>query len=122
MSLGIRWGVLDGIDSWESFSLILRREQVDQAMKGDARHYVNEETGYFVEAVENHRISPHSYSNGVVSKCEAVCTDEKTFRVGEEPDCAHAKEVDKIAKIRQEVVIASFVIRIITNRHEVEQL
>lgn len=42
---------------------------MDQAVKCYARHYVYEETGDLVEAVEHHRVPPHSNSNRVVSKC-----------------------------------------------------
>ncbi len=51
-------------------SLLLERlgNGMDEAVKGDAGHYVNKQTGHLIETMKNHRISPHGNSNGVVSE------------------------------------------------------
>jgi len=73
--------------------------EMHQTVEGDARHYVNEQTGDLVEAVEHHRVPPHGNGNGVVSECETVRADKESLRIGKEPDSTHAQEVDEIAEI-----------------------
>lgn len=95
---------------------------MNENVERNAGHNVDEETSDFVEAVENHRVPPHGYCDRVVSKCQAVCADEQSFRVWEEPDGAHAQEVDKVAEISQEIMVSSLAVGVIADRHEVEEL
>ena len=92
---------------------------MDQAMQSDTWHDVDEETGNFVEAVENHRIPPHSYGDGVISKGETEGADEETLGLGENPYTEKDHEVDEIAEIGQKVVITDFTIGEIPDRHKV---
>ncbi len=68
-------------------------------MERNAGHYMDEQTGNLIEAVKNHRVPPHCYSDGVVSESQTVCTDEESFRLREEPDGEHAEKIYKIAEI-----------------------
>jgi hypothetical protein len=72
--------------------------------------------------MKDHRIPPHSNSDGVVSIGETVRTDEKSFRVRKYPDAQHGEEIDEVTQVGQEVVVATLVIRVISYRHEIEQL
>ena len=92
---------------------------MDEAVKADAGHDMNEETGHLVETVEDHRVSPHGNGNGVVSEGKTVCADEESLRIREEPDSAHAQEVDKITEISQEVMVTPSMVCVPTNGHEV---
>src|SRR6266487_1967574 len=95
---------------------------MDKTVERYAGHYMNKQTGDFIEAVEYHRVPPHGYGDRIVSECQTISTDEEPFRIREEPDCAHTQEVDKVAEICQEVVVASSVVGIVSNGHEVENL
>jgi hypothetical protein len=83
---------------------------------------VDEETGDLVETMEHHRIPPHGYCDCVVAICQTIRADEQSFRLWKEPDCAHAQEVDEITQICKEVMVPSPIVRIVSNRHEVEEL
>lgn len=72
--------------------------------------------------MENHYASPHSYTDCVVSEGQAVRANEKSSRSREQPDGAHAEDIDYIAKVGQEKVKATFVERVVPNREEVEKL
>jgi len=72
--------------------------------------------------VEDKRVPPHSDCDGVVAKGQAVRADEQAFRVREDPDAQHAEQVDEVAQISKKVVVASLVVRVNADRHEVEQL
>lgn len=83
---------------------------------------MDEETCNFVEAMENHRVSPHGYRNCIITKSETEGADEEAFGLGKDPDTEEHHEVDKVAKVGQEVVVPYFAIREIPNGHEIEEL
>ena len=60
---------------------------MDQAVKCNAGHYMDEETSDLVEAMEDHRISPHSNSDSVVSKCQTICADKEPLGIWKSPNC-----------------------------------
>jgi hypothetical protein len=95
---------------------------MDQAVERDTGHDVNEQTGDLVEAMEDHRVSPHSYGNSVVSECQTVGTDKESFRLREEPDGAHTEKVDEVTEVSQKVMISAPVIGVESNRHKVDEL
>lgn len=64
-------------------------------------------------------ISPHSNSNRVIAKCEAIGADEQAFGLREEPDGQNEEHIHKVAKIRQEIVEADLVVFVPSNGHEV---
>ena len=72
--------------------------------------------------MKHHRVPPHSYGNGVISKGKAVGADKQSFRCREGPDSQHAHEVDKVAKIGQEVMVSALLVGVVSNRHEVQEL
>lgn len=71
---------------------------------------MNKETGDFVEAVKDHRVSPHDDRYRVVAVCKTICADEKSFRVREYPDTEKAEKIDRVTQISYEVVIADFLV------------
>jgi len=70
--------------------------------------------------VEHHRVPPHSNGNSVISECQTISAYEKSLRIWEEPDRKNAHEIDEVTKVRQEIMISSFVVGIISYRHEVK--
>ena len=72
--------------------------------------------------MKDHRISPHGDGDGIVSERQTERADKKSLRLGEEPDSAHAQEVDEITEISQEVMITPFLVCIPSNGHEVKEL
>lgn len=72
--------------------------------------------------MKDHRVPPHGYGDGVIPKGQAVGADKQTFRVREEPDRAHAQKIDEVTEVGKEVMVASFVVCVVSNRHEIEQL
>ena len=76
----------------------------------------------FVHAVEDERVPPHDNGDGVVPHTEAVSGDEKALRVGKDVDGHDHKDVDKVAQIGQEVVVALLVVGDEADGHKVEQL
>lgn len=91
-------------------------------MERNAGHNVDEQTGDLVKAMEDHRVPPHCYGNGIISESQTVGTDEKPFRLWEEPDRTHTEEVDEVAKIGEKVVVSALVVGVESNRHEIEEL
>lgn len=77
---------------------------------------------HLIHAVENQGIPPHGDGRRVVSKGQAVGTDEQPFGTRECPDGEHAEQVDKVAQIGQEVVVSLGVVGIPADGHEIRQL
>ena len=77
---------------------------------------------YFVERVEYKRVPPHDNCHCIITIGKAVCANQKPLAVWECPDAEHEQEVDKVAQIRQEVVVAFLMIRVEADRHKVDQL
>ncbi|KAJ8104601.1 hypothetical protein OPT61_g10671 [Boeremia exigua] len=116
-------GVADVVDGRVVLFLVLGREQMDDAVERHARHDVDEETvrlarvfvlrGYtpddLVHGVEDERVAPHDDGDGVVAHDQAVGGDEETLRLGEDPDAEDGEDVDKVAQVGQEVVVALLV-------------
>ena|SRR5450756_1490693 len=95
---------------------------MDHAVQSHAGHDVDKDCGNFVQAVEDHQASPHGYTDGIVSKGQAVGTDEKSRRPREQPDRTHTKYIHNVAKIGQEEVEFALVESIVANRQKVEEL
>jgi hypothetical protein len=72
--------------------------------------------------VEDETVTPHHDRNRVVAKAQAIRADEKSLGLGEEPNAQHHQKVDKVAQIRQEVVISDLVVLVPSYGHEVSQL
>jgi hypothetical protein len=69
--------------------------------------------------MEDKGVPPHSNCNCVVTKREAERTDEKSFRPWEDVDGEESKEIDKVAKVRKEIMVALLLVCINPNRHEI---
>lgn len=91
-------------------------------MKCSTWHDVYKERGDFVEAMKHKRIAPHNYGYGIITECQAVGGSEKSFRAGEDPKTQEDEEISEVAKIGEEVVIATAMIGEIADRHEVDEL
>jgi hypothetical protein len=76
----------------------------------------------FVQAVEDETVPPHHDRNRIVAEAQAVCTDEQSLGLREEPNAQHHQKVDKVTQIRQEVMIADLVVLVPSYWHEVGQL
>lgn len=130
-------GVTDKVNSREAHFLEPGRDEMHDAVKSYTWHDVDKKAGRtladgvhgwclddlpgdFVEGVEDHGIPPHRYSNGIVSHCQTVCTDEEAFRVWECPDAQNKKAIDEIAQICKEVMISALLVRVISQWHEIE--
>ena len=78
--------------------------------------------GNLIQRVKDHRVPPHSYGDGIISISKTVGADEQPLRLRGNPDREQREQVDKVAQIRQKVMVAAFVICIISNGHEVAKL
>ena len=83
---------------------------------------MDEEGGDFVEGMENHRVPPHSNCPSVVAVGKTVGTDEETPRIWEDPYRQEKEDVDKVAEIGEEVVVATLMVGIEADRHEIRHL
>lgn len=130
------------MDGGKAFGLDRGRRQVDQTMQCYRRHDVDEQTadisvrrfpisytrkrgmlpGDLVQRMEDHRVPPHGDSDGIVAISKTVGADQESLRLRGNPDGAQHQQVDKVAKVRQEVVVPSFVVRVVPNRHEIAEL
>jgi hypothetical protein len=95
---------------------------MDQAVQSHAGHYVDKDSGNFVQVVEDHQASPHGYTDGIVSECQAVGANKKSSRPREQPDSTHTEDVDGVAEVCQEKLETALLKGIITNRHKVKEL
>lgn len=68
MGLGAWKGSLDSVYGVEALSLVLRGDEMDEAVQGYAGHYVYEEGSDFVEAMKHHGIPPHGNGDRVVAE------------------------------------------------------
>lgn len=75
-----------------------------------------------VHTVEHHRVPPHGDCNRIVSESQAERANEKPFRVREDPNTQHAEQIDKVAEIGQEVVVAFSMVCKVADGHEKSQL
>ena len=89
---------------------------MNQAVQSHAGHDVDKDSGNFVQVMEDHQASPHGNTNCIVSKGQAVGSNEKSSRPREQPDGTHAEDIDNVTEICQEKVEPAFVERIIPNR------
>jgi hypothetical protein len=60
---------------------------------------MDEKASDLVETVEDHRVPPHSNSNGIVTEGQAIGTNKQTFRLRKDPDSKNAEEVDEVTEI-----------------------
>lgn len=74
---------------------------------------------HFIQRVEYEAIPPHGYGHSVVAECETVGTDEEAFGLREEPDAEDEEEVDEVAHVGEEVVVAYGVVFVPSHGHEV---
>ena len=75
-----------------------------------------------VHTVEDHRVAPHGDRSRIVSESQAESANKEPFRVGEDPNTQHAEQIDKVAEISQEVVVALSMVREVADGHEICQL
>lgn len=75
-----------------------------------------------VHTVEDHGVAPHGDCSRIVSEGQAEGANKEPFRVGEDPDTQHAEQIDKVAEIGQEVVVALRMVREVADGHEICQL
>lgn len=92
---------------------------MDDTVKCGAGHDVDEQTGDLVHGMEDQRVAPHGDGYCVVAQRQTESADEEAFAAGEEPDAQDHEEVDKIAKVGEEVVVAYLVVLVPANRHEI---
>ena len=76
----------------------------------------------FIKRVKDHRVPPHGDRHSIVAIRQAVRADEKALRLGKDPHAEEQEEVDKVAEIREKVVITPLMVRIKANGHKVAQL
>lgn len=62
------WGVLDCPYGVEALFLVVVGEKMNQAVKSYTGHDMDEQAGYFVEAVKDHRVPPHCNGDGIVTE------------------------------------------------------
>lgn len=72
--------------------------------------------------MEDQRIPPHGDRNSVVPEGETEGTDEKAFGLRKHPNAEQEQKVDEVAKVGQEVVISSLVIRVVPDREKIAKL
>ncbi len=60
--------------------------------------------------VEDERVAPHDDGDGVVAEGEAEDGGEEALGVGEDPDGEEEEEVDEVAEVGEEVVVAARVV------------
>lgn len=75
-----------------------------------------------VHGVEYERVPPHDDGDGVVAHGQTVCCNEQALRLREDPDTEDHEDVDKVAQVSEEVVVAFLVVGDEADGHEVEQL
>lgn len=69
--------------------------------------------------MKDQAVPPHGNCYSIIAERQTVGADEKAFGLREEPDGQNEEHVDKIAKIRQEVVEANLVVFVPSDRHEI---
>lgn len=89
-------------------------------MECRTRHDVDEERSNLVEAVKDERVTPHDNSDGIVSVGETVCGHKEALGRRKDPNRQQQQEVDEVAEIGEEVVVATPVVGKVANGHEVE--
>lgn len=67
-------------------------------------------------------IPPHGNRPGVVPVGKAVGRYHKAAGVREDPDREQKEDVDEVAEIGEEVVVTTFMVGVVADWHEVEQL
>ena len=75
-----------------------------------------------IHRVEHERVPPHDDSDGVVAHDQTVCGDEQALRLRNYPNAQDGEDIDKVTQISQEVVVALFMVRIVTDRHKPQEL
>ena len=75
-----------------------------------------------VQRVKDHRIPPHGYSDGIVAISKTISADEQSLRLRGNPNSEQPEQVDKVAEISEEVVVAAFMVGVISYGHEVAEL
>lgn len=132
-------GEFDVVDGGEAGEEELGWEEVHDCVEAGAGHYVDEQSATnqyldksllgecasedlrsdFVQAMEDETVPPHRYGYRVVAEGEAVGGDEEAFGVREEPDAEDHEQVDEVAEVGEEVVVADFVVVVPAHGHEV---
>ena len=69
--------------------------------------------------MEDEAVAPHGYCHSVVPERETVGADEETLGLREEPDAQDEQEVDKVAHVGEEVVVADGVVLVPAYGHEI---
>lgn len=92
---------------------------MNETMKCNAGHDVNEQGCDLVEAVEHERVTPHDDSHSIIAKGETVCCSEESFGAWKSPYAERYQKVDKVAQIREEVMHSLPFVGEDTDRHEI---
>ena len=132
-----RRAMSDRVDGGETDFLEFRSREMDDAMEGHRRHEVDEETkgsaktprsetdtlpGNLVQRMKHHRIPPHGNRDSVVAIRQAVGAYEEPLRPRRDPDGQQEQEIDKVAEVGQEIMVAALLICIIPDWHEIGKL
>lgn len=72
--------------------------------------------------MEDHRVPPHGNSYGVVPISQAICADKKPLGLRSDPYGKEHEEIDEVAEVGKEVMVAPFVVSIVSKRHEIAEL
>lgn len=72
--------------------------------------------------MEDKRVSPHSNGHGIVTECQTKGAYEEAFRLREHPNAEEQQQVDEIAEVDQEIVVATFVVGVEAYRVKVGEL
>lgn len=121
-SQSIMLDILNPADRRETVIDGSRIRQMHQAMQDHGRHNVNEQRRDFIQRVEDQRVPPHGNRPGVIPVGKAVGRYHETAGVWEDPDREQEEDIDKVAEIGEEVVVATLVVGVVADWHEVEQL
>lgn len=69
--------------------------------------------------MKDERVPPHGNSDCIIPKGQAKGADKETLAAREEPDGQDHEQVDKVAQVGQEVVVANLVVCVPPNGHEI---
>jgi hypothetical protein len=72
--------------------------------------------------MEHKRVPPHDDCYSIVSKSQTVGHKEQSLRTWKNPDAQRQQEIDKVAKICQEIMISTAVVCEDADGHEVNEL
>ena len=72
--------------------------------------------------MEDHAVPPHGDCHSIVPVSETVGRDEKALGLWKSPDGKHEEEIDEVAEVSKEIVIALLVVGEEPDGHEICEL